>query len=310
MERARPGRRLAFRPTLCLLGVEVAPLRHALKRGTNERMRTLALGFDGCSWNVLEPLLETGELPNLAALRGSGRARRAREHDPLLHRPGLGVVRDRLPRRRRTAIYDFMMLREDGELCVARHDDLRRKTYYQQLGDEGKSSVLINLPIDQDGCEGAVIVNSWLTDDGLGGSCPSAQQALCPPAVGVPDVSQNPCDIDELCEIEQARFDLARELFLGESWDHFFVPVLVDGLVGPSGDRLRVSGRSRGPPAFLRLYSQLDRYVGWLVEHAPDATVALLSDHGQCEEEAVLRVNTVLVELGFARLAHGPRERR
>ena len=32
-------------------------------------MRTLALGFDGCSWNILEPLLESGELPNISALR-------------------------------------------------------------------------------------------------------------------------------------------------------------------------------------------------------------------------------------------------
>ena len=64
-------------------------------------------------------------------------------------------------------VYDFMMLRDDGTLSVARHDDLRRKTYYQQLGEEGKRSVLVNLPIDQDGCDGAVIVNSWLTERGL-----------------------------------------------------------------------------------------------------------------------------------------------
>ena len=34
--------------------------------------RTLVIGLDGCSWNVLEPLLETGELPNLSALREQG----------------------------------------------------------------------------------------------------------------------------------------------------------------------------------------------------------------------------------------------
>ncbi len=35
-------------------------------------MRTLAIGLDGCSWNVLDPLLETGELPTLARLRAEG----------------------------------------------------------------------------------------------------------------------------------------------------------------------------------------------------------------------------------------------
>ena len=35
-------------------------------------MRTVAIGLDGCSWNVLEPLLETGQLPHLAAIRKGG----------------------------------------------------------------------------------------------------------------------------------------------------------------------------------------------------------------------------------------------
>ena len=35
-------------------------------------MRTVAIGLDGCSWNVLEPLLETGELPHLAAFVEQG----------------------------------------------------------------------------------------------------------------------------------------------------------------------------------------------------------------------------------------------
>src|SRR5690349_11891230 len=98
-------------------------------------MRTLVVGLDGCSWNVLEPLLESGELPHLSELRERG---------------GHGILESTVPFCTGPAwasyatgaspashgIYDFIMLREGGGLSVARHDDLRRKTYYRQLGEE------------------------------------------------------------------------------------------------------------------------------------------------------------------------------
>src|SRR5438270_1149993 len=126
--------------------------------------RTLTIGLDGCSWNVLDPLLDAGELPNIASLRLEGASGVLESTVPFFTGPawasyatGASPVAH--------GIYDFMMLRSDGRLSVANQGDLRRKPYYQQLGEEGKRSVLVNLPLDQFGSEGTVIVNSWLTDD-------------------------------------------------------------------------------------------------------------------------------------------------
>ena len=167
-----------------------------------------------------------------------------------------------------------MMLRDDGTLSVARRDDLRRKTYYQQLGEEGKCSVLINLPIDQDGCEGAVIVNSWLTEDRARRILPMGRQSRYSRLLSAyRTFPMNPYDVDELCEIEQARFDLARELFLGESWDHFFVLFSSTDWIGHQRHRLLPLRRSPTlAGTMLRLYRQLDGYIGWFVEHAHDAS--------------------------------------
>jgi predicted AlkP superfamily phosphohydrolase/phosphomutase len=113
--------------------------------------------------------------------------------------------------------------------------------------------------------------------------------------------------VDELCAIEKARFDLARELFLAEPWDHFFVLFSSTDWLGHSATGSFLRGEQSARTAFLRLYRNIDRYVGWLVDHAPDATVAVLSDHGQCEQEAVFRVNAFLRELGLVSLDHdGP----
>jgi predicted AlkP superfamily phosphohydrolase/phosphomutase len=262
-------------------------------------MRTLALGFDGCSWNVLEPLLETGELPNLSALLETGSHGVLESTIPFYTGPAwASFATGSSPAAH--GVYDFMMLRDDGTLSVARRDDLRRKTYYQQLGEEGKSSVLINLPIDQDGCEGAVIVNSWLTEDGARRMLPMGKQARYSRLLSAyRTFPRDPADVDELCEIEQARFDLARELFLGESWDHFFVLFSSTDWIGHQVAGSVLSGDPDARRQMLRLYRRLDGYVGWFVEHAQDASVFIVSDHGQCEEEAVVRVNAVLHDLGL-----------
>ena len=185
-------------------------------------MRTLALGLDGCSWNVLEPLLDSGELPNLSYL-SEGATRGVLESTIPFHTGAAWASFATGASPAAHGVYDFMMLRDDGRLSVATQRDLRRTTYYQQLGAQGRRSVLINLPLDQNGCEGAIIVNSWLTDDESRRILPLGRRGHYERLLSAYRCfPEDPSNLDELCEIEQARFDLARELFLAEDWDHFF----------------------------------------------------------------------------------------
>src|SRR3712207_6369405 len=104
-------------------------------------MRTLAIGLDGCSWNVLEPLLETGELPNLTRLREEGAHGVLESTIPFYTGPAwASFATGASPAAH--GIYDFMLLREGDRMSVARATDLRRTTYYEELGREGKRSVL------------------------------------------------------------------------------------------------------------------------------------------------------------------------
>jgi predicted AlkP superfamily phosphohydrolase/phosphomutase len=169
--------------------------------------------------------------------------------------------------------------------------------------------VLVNLPLDLDGCEGAVIVNSWLTDDDARRVLPVGRRERYRRLLeSYQTFPQNPRDVDELRHIEQARFDLARELFLGEEWDHFFCLFSSTDWFGHGFTGLLERGDSDAREAALSLYREIDTYLGWFREHAPDANLIVLSDHGQCEEVAVVRVNAVLAELGLADLVD-PRAR-
>jgi len=264
--------------------------------------RTVVIGLDGCSWNVLDPLLESGRLPYLAGLRERGASGVLESTVPFYTGPAwASFATGSSPAAH--GVYDFMMLRADGRLSVAHQSDLRRPTYYQQLGREGRRSVLINLPLDQDGCDGAVIVNSWLTDDDARRILPFGRRERYRWLLeSYRTFPRNPADMNELCELEQARFDLARELFLAEDWDHFFCLFSSTDWAGHQLTGRFLQGDESAHAALLRLYTQLDQHVGWLIEHAPDAVVTVMSDHGQCEETVVLRVNTVLERHGLVAL--------
>jgi predicted AlkP superfamily phosphohydrolase/phosphomutase len=264
--------------------------------------RTIAVGLDGCSWNVLEPLLETGRLPNLAALRERGSSGVLESAVPFFTGPAWASIATGCSPASH-GIYDFMMLRPDGKLSVAGQSDLRRPTYYHHLGRDGLRSVLVNLPLDQDGCEGAVIVNSWLTDDPARRLLPADRRERYEPLLrAYKTFPDDPSNLDELCGIESARFELARELFLHEEWEHFFVLFSSTDWLGHQGTGLFLGGDDGARASFLRLYEQLDSYIGWMLEREPEALVVVLSDHGQCEETSVLRVNAVLHELGLVSL--------
>src|SRR4051794_37258614 len=126
--------------------------------------RSIAIGLDGTSWNVLDPLLQTGELPHLQALRENGASGVLESTVPFYTGPAWASYATAASPALH-GIYDFTMLREGDEMSVARQSDLRRLTYYEELAREGRRSVLINLPIDQGEVEGCVVVNSWLTVD-------------------------------------------------------------------------------------------------------------------------------------------------
>jgi predicted AlkP superfamily phosphohydrolase/phosphomutase len=113
-------------------------------------MRSILIGLDGMSWNVLDVLLDTGELPNLQRLRESGAHGVLESSVPFFNTPAWVSVTTG-GNLANHGIYDALVLREDGRLTVAHQRDLRRPPYYDQLGREGRRTILVNLPLDQDG---------------------------------------------------------------------------------------------------------------------------------------------------------------
>lgn len=261
--------------------------------------RTLVVGLSGCSWDVLEPLLDSGQLPNLAAMCDAGASATLESVVPFQAAPAWASYATGVSPGSH-GCYDLVAPDARGRLRAVRATGLRAPTYFEQLGREGRRSVLVNLPIDLDGCEGAVIVNSALTVDDRRRILPLGRRSRYRRLLEAqPVVPADPYDLDELCAADEARFDLVRELCLHEDWDHFFVLFSAPDWLGHVAVGHFLAGDVDARAAFLRLYRQLDTHIGWLLEHADDATAIVMSEHGQAPERAILRVNTVLDRLGL-----------
>lgn len=69
----------------CLLGVFLLALTSLLGCGGGAgEGEVWILGLDGADWDILDPMIERGELPNLAKLRSEGAYGRLRSEEPLL----------------------------------------------------------------------------------------------------------------------------------------------------------------------------------------------------------------------------------
>ena len=98
--------------------------------------RTVVIGLDGTSWNVLDPLLATGELPNLQALRDEGAHGILESTIPFYTGPAwASFATGSSPAAH--GVYDFRMMREGDAITPASAADLRKKTYYEILAEEG-----------------------------------------------------------------------------------------------------------------------------------------------------------------------------
>ncbi|AEN05332.1 alkaline phosphatase family protein [Halolamina sp.] len=258
---------------------------------------TIVLGLDGANWDLLEPWLEAGDLPNIESLREDGVWSDMQSCLPPVTCPNwrcystgknpgkLGVFWwEKIDTRART-------------LSTPTSRSFKSANYWDYLNDEGLTAGVMNLPMTYPPFE----VDRYLIAGGPG----SDQESYThPPELGddldasgyrlhpeTPVTAKSDTKAAEaLVDLIDKRLSTFRELLADEPVDvaHctvFYVNVLQHFFW--RGDVTR------------RAWEVIDEHVGAIREAHPDATLVLMSDHGCKDVETVFYVNSWLEAEGY-----------
>jgi predicted AlkP superfamily phosphohydrolase/phosphomutase len=281
--------------------------------------RVLIVGWDGADWEILDPLLASGDLPNLAGLIARGER---------------GVSRSCMPSHSWAAWPTFLTGRDPAghgvfDILEYRPGANRRMpvswrsilapTWPDRLSKAGRRTLLVNVPLTYPAPEinGVAIA---------GGVIPQRSTYSHPPDVG-PRVGwpinrgswttfrNRPVElVEDVEETTRRRAEAMRQLMDEDRWDvacmvfvspdriqhclleyvHPGHPGHADAAASPVADRVR------------DVYRLLDRELGTLLERVDDDDlVMLMSDHGHQPVTRALNMNRLLEQLGFLTLGRG-----
>lgn len=258
----------------------------------------LVIGLDGADWAILDPWLQAGHLPHLAALRRRGLWGRLRS----TIRPESSIAWATFAtgvNAGRHGIFGFSgQTPSSYRTALQTATAVRAPTFWQMAAAAGRRLALVNVPMTYpptplpDG----VIVAGMLAPDTRSAFVwpPEWKPRLLAAAPGyVIQVDRAGLSLRRFFRATtaaiQARAQAALWLFGQVSWDAFIVVFTETDrlqhyslhLLAPGHPRYDPKTAAALLPDLLAAYQALDEAVGALVAAAgPDATVLLLSDHG------------------------------
>jgi predicted AlkP superfamily phosphohydrolase/phosphomutase len=287
--------------------------------------RAVVIGLDGAAWHLLDPIIEAGVMPRLAALRERGALGTFLSTVPTYTPPAWTSAATGVNPGRH-GVYGFVEGHAQHPAQELMHSGkVKSPTIWEIANAQGARAGIYNLPLTYPprSLDGWMV--SGMMTPGYGESLkgfaspPTLEQKILEWAPGyVVDVSTNYeqdwrdgrlCD-RAVASIEQ-RHDVLRELLELDPPDVLFsVLEAPDRLqhvyyrymdpadelyMSPEAEKLRVPIR--------RCFEAMDRIVGLLDDYAgSDGGVIVVSDHGFTAWEASVHVNALLQRWGFLKL--------
>jgi len=267
--------------------------------------RTFVLGLDGASWRLLDPWIEDGTLPNLAAVREAGTWAESRSCLPPVTFPnwkcyasgkdpgGFGI---------------FWFERVDlaaGEITTCNGSDFDTLELWDYLNDEGYRTGVINMPstyppreIDgvmvaggPDAVEGEYrsIEGGYATPEGLAAELESRFGYRVHPDPLLSSDEETGAEVEAILELFEARFEAATALL--DERDLSFVHLTLFYL------NVLHHFFWDGEPT-RRGWQVVDEWIGRLHDRE-DLTLLLMSDHGSAPTQTEFYVNEWLAEHGY-----------
>lgn len=296
-------------PTLCELGVlfllsgiSVFGLHGC---GQESGRRVLVLGWGGATWRILDPLLETGQLPNLAALIARGQAGELESIRP----PASAAAWTSLSTGKHpgeTGVSDWFATRaEDSQLVLNDADAIKAPFIWDHLTGTGLRSFVFGAPLASPArkIDGTLIAGSpvrseetWTYPASIAGDLRAAGILSDPSGIVTPHAFSIASFHEQLAK----KRDFLLKRLPHEDWD-------LGWIVFEELDELhRLCWPGEHEPELIEAYVALDSLLGELLEIAgPETDVFVVSEHGTRLYDEAYGLHATMLHEGFSAIS-GP----
>lgn len=272
--------------------------------------QVLVIGMDGADRDIIEPLMEQGELPNLERLVDGGRSGNLTTTLPI-ESPVAWTTMTTGVSPGKHGIYGFLERRGDTFVPTTA-DDVRVDRVWDRAGEHGEV-VVVNVPqtFPPQPVNGSLIggylsiaEEGYTYPDGLQSEIEEEGYRIVAREGGY-EADARQAFLDGANETAAKRTEIAADLLARHDWTLGFV--VYTGL-----DRIQhyywrdMDGDGGHPDAVQDHYRQLDEELGDLLAHADEnTTVMVVSDHGFGPLEKNVYLNTWLRQEGYLQVGSG-----
>jgi predicted AlkP superfamily phosphohydrolase/phosphomutase len=296
------------------------------------RPEVVVIGIDGASWNVLDVMIEAGDMPNLERLMSSGVSGDLTSVIPPISAPAwTSFMTGKNPGKHRIFAWTETLNREFTSVNARRIDG---KTLWQLLGERGKKVGVFNVPMTYP--LPSYPINGFLI---AGSLTPSVKSDFTYPAelrdelMALVDnyIIYTPWQEYEI--LKDGRRSLMKALvaklkqrkkvalhLLDRYETDFFIVVFAGNdrashcmwnCIMPEAEAALDDEVREIHNAMHAYYRQLDEAVGEILDRCgPDALVFVISDHGFGPARKDIYINKWLVDEGFLASASNPRSKK
>lgn len=275
-------------------------------------MKLIIIGIDGATFDFLKPLSEQGKLPNITSLMNNGIYSEMNSTIPPLTalawpsfftgvNPG------------KHGVFDFTYMNNNNQVCLNNFNNIRTKTLWDYLGENGFKSVVINVPITYPPkyYDNNVIISGILTPE---------NKSFCNNKEIEDDLKDKFGDFIYYSHIQQKhevysglrKSIISKKLILEKDkqirdvsiylLNNYDPDVLitvfmsvdhVKHLMWSYRDRRNIFYDKFGD-CIEKTYVELDRYIGKIINHYRNRDFIIISDHGWGDIDHIVYINSIL----------------
>lgn len=247
--------------------------------------RIAVIGLDGATFELLDQLMDRGDMPNLQRICREGVRAPLRSTMPPYTAPAWTTFTTGVNPGKH-GCYDFLLPTPDLEqfdLCNSTH--IQVPTIYELLHQAGKRSILVNLPNSFPPKLPTPTITDMLT---VGDQCvfpeslletyPSLKAYRLAPNEELQVKGKYTEYVDDIISVEQGHLAGVKALWEHEPWDLFYYLFSSTDWISHAMYSKLLDGSF---PKAYELFRYIDQQLGWFMDHLPaDTHLYLLSDHG------------------------------